>query len=107
MLKLALLFFLPLYLAALVWIVQSPGDSWELLLKISFLLVLGLGLVWAIARNTPDPEVNPVAGPNDCPFCQANNPASRLYCQACGLALYRFDAQGQMVSQRESHTELP
>ena len=99
MLKLVALFVAPLYLAAFVWIVQSPGNSWDLLLKISFLLVLGLGLIWAIARNTPDPE--PVAPPpadaGGCPRCQAANPPTRLYCQACGLALYRFDAEGRLV----------
>jgi len=95
--KLLAIYLLPVYLAAWLWVRRTPDHSWELLLHLSYLLLLGFSLVWGIVKNSPSPEERLAPSSVQCPNCGRCNIAERVLCQTCLADLYTFDEAGNLT----------
>jgi len=95
--KLLAVYLLPVYLAMWLWVRRTPDHSWELLLHLSYLLLLGLSLGWGIVKNAPSPEERLAPTSVECPNCGQWNMAERVLCQACLADLYTIDEAGNLT----------
>ena len=107
MIKVLGAYFLPVYLAMFLFVLQSPNHSLEMILQFSWVLVLALGVVWSIAQTT-ETEENPLEIESvECPCCGSMNSAERLLCEDCLADLFELDDQGNLVPIISSPSESP
>lgn len=96
--KLLAVYLLPVYLATWLWVRRTPDHSWEVLLHLSYVLLLGLSLGWGIVKSSPDPLERLAPASVQCPACGQWNPPVRVLCQACLEDLYTFDEAGNLTA---------